>query len=195
MIYIIFLFLLIISTHMFGYTRLLKGYTNLFKIESGIYSDVSDTDYNLIESTQATEFKVKCLGEQVETDMYEIMPKEVNEESAGILTDKEIDEIKNAGIPTNTRKRNSWSINTFRNWAINRNNHQKNVSCCSTDKFRILERDLQFLDKEQMVYWICKFICEVRKKDGSVYQPNTLLSLVMGLQSYLNNECNIKVEF
>ena len=30
--------------------------------------------------------------------MYEIMPKEVNEESAGILTDKEIDKIKNAGI-------------------------------------------------------------------------------------------------
>ncbi len=36
-------------------------------------------------------------------------------------------------------------------------------------------------------YWIRKFVLEVRKEDGQEYPPNSLASLVMGLQRYLPN--------
>ena len=38
---------------------------------------------------------------------------------------------------------------------------------------------------EQLNYWLSKFVCEVRKQDGNEYPPSSLLSLVMGLQSYI----------
>ncbi|XP_077865555.1 uncharacterized protein LOC144352351 isoform X2 [Saccoglossus kowalevskii] len=39
-----------------------------------------------------------------------------------------------------------------------------------------------------LAYWLSKFFLEVRKVDGNCYPSKTLLSLIMGLQSYRCSE-------
>ncbi|KAK6167946.1 hypothetical protein SNE40_021867 [Patella caerulea] len=51
------------------------------------------------------------------------------------------------------------------------------------------------MNNDILNYWLGKFIVEVRKENGEEYPPKTLLSLVMGLQSFLRLENKTDINF
>ena len=46
---------------------------------------------------------------------------------------------------------------------------------------------LQSHDPELVCKWLCQFVIETRKTDGSPYPPSTLRSLISGLNQVLQN--------
>lgn len=102
------------------------------------------------------------------------------------------------GVPKNTERRNTWAVNTWTKWSIARNNtrqFQTDGSDAPSDKWTKLLGRLVDLSVEELQYWLSKFILEVRKEDGTDYPPRSLLSLVMGIQSYLRIETKQEIDF
>ena len=46
-------------------------------------------------------------------------------------------------------------------------------------------KPLELLTNEELNYALPRFICEVRKSDGTYYPPNSLWQLIMGVQIYM----------
>lgn len=77
----------------------------------------------------------------------------------------------------------AWAVNTFKQWQRSRNETAKK----SPDISPILV-DLDDMTKDELNYSISRFLCEVRKIDGSeyVYPSETMHGFVITLQLYLD---------
>lgn len=82
-------------------------------------------------------------------------------------------------IPSNTEANTQWAVRTFNSWAINRS--FLNASEAVPDDL-LASHDPQLVCK-----WLCRFVMEIRKSDGSSYPPSSLRSLVCGLNRVLQN--------
>ena len=79
-------------------------------------------------------------------------------------------------VPTNTEASTAWARNNF-------NACTKNRPCFGDE--RIPAGLLQSHDSNLVCTWLCRFVTETRKTDGSVYPPATLRSLLSGLKRIL----------
>ena len=79
-------------------------------------------------------------------------------------------------IPAKTEASTQWALRTFSCWASSR----------SSSSSEIVPPDLlRSHDAELVCKWLCCFVLEARKTDGSLYPPATLRSLVSGLNREL----------
>lgn len=98
------------------------------------------------------------------------------------------DEIKSRNyqaVPKKTRQSNDWAMGVWREWAKYRNAQPATVL---EPGFPIPE-NVALLSNELLDYWGQRFILEVRRKDGKVYPPNTLVQITSAIQRYLRTEC------
>ena len=89
-------------------------------------------------------------------------------------------------IPKKTKSQNDWSMAVWREWAVFRNTKLETIS----DENFPIPVDISGTDIKTLDYWLCRFIIEVRRKDGSPYPPNTLYNIACGIQRYLGDTCN-----
>ena len=92
------------------------------------------------------------------------------------MTSDDVQSAVVAQVPLNTKRNNNWAANTWQAWAIGRN-------AASSSEW--VNPDLNSVTDTDLTVWTPRFMLEVRNKDGEHYQPNTLYSLVMGLQRQL----------
>ena len=52
----------------------------------------------------------------------------------------------------------------------------------------IIPDDITKMSTETLQYWMCRFVLEVRKKDGSVYPASTLHHLCYGVMRHLRKK-------
>ena len=69
---------------------------------------------------------------------------------------------KNERIPKKTRRNNSFSMNVWRAWANSRNLKQETL----LEKFKTVPVVLDAITKEELSFWMCRFVKEARRKDG-----------------------------
>ena len=82
-------------------------------------------------------------------------------------------------VPANTEASTQWAVKNFTDWALNRS---------FLDSQETVPADLlRSHDAELVCKWMCRFVIETRKTDGSPYPPATLRSLVSGLNRVLQN--------
>ena len=90
------------------------------------------------------------------------------------LNENDIEELNNSILSKNTSKRNNWAIHMFCNWLSIRhpgeNLEIKNFSVVEINDF------------------LSRFIHEVRRNDGERYPNTTLVSIVAGLNSFVNHD-------
>ena len=98
-----------------------------------------------------------------------------------ISSDTDIKDRAHTAVPKNTRRRNKWALNTYSTWAIWRNNNRLNEMK--------ITNTLDKMDTSEVTFWLSRFVLEVRKKNGELYPPSSLVSLVMGLQSHIRLTC------
>ena len=92
-------------------------------------------------------------------------------------SDKRIQSLKKNSVPVATLRRNQWSLNLFTDWQKQRREHfLPDESFTNELKLQLCEITTPVLD-----YWLGKFILEVRKRDGSRYPRDSLVSIVAGL--------------
>ena len=62
---------------------------------------------------------------------------------------------------------------------------QRPITSSDSDIPLFSRYELKSADQSSVDHWLSKFILKIRKKDGSRYPRNTLISLVAGMNSYL----------
>ena len=76
-------------------------------------------------------------------------------------------------IPVNTRANSNWAIKNFKEWASNR--------LAMTPDDPVPADLLQSQDPDLLCKWLCRYVMETRRTDGSLYPPATLRSLLSGV--------------
>ena len=71
-------------------------------------------------------------------------------------------------------KSTEWANKNFQSWQIARNKRYPTEQCPANI--------LNFTDRGKLCEWLCKFISETRKSDGSEYTPRSLYLLLSGIQ-------------
>ena len=99
-----------------------------------------------------------------------------------LVTQSQITAVQNSGVPVNTKKNTSWAVNVWTQWADYRRHR------CPTE----CPPHLLTIQTCELNDWLCRFVLEVRRKDGKPYPPNTLdqlccgiLNVVVRINSYL----------
>ena len=77
--------------------------------------------------------------------------------------------------PSNMLKNNKWAYKNFESWCVARNQRFPEMQC----------PDNVFSSKEVACEWLCKYITETRKSDGSEYTLRNLYLLFAGIQCYV----------
>ena len=108
-----------------------------------------------------------------------------NRRKISLVTDKEVELIKESRIPNNTKHNTSWSVGVWQDWAKGRNARVLELGV--VDKLVI--SDILKVPEEELNYWLAKFVVEVRKKGekAEFYPPTTLYQICCGLLRFLRN--------
>ncbi|XP_045215158.1 zinc finger MYM-type protein 2-like [Mercenaria mercenaria] len=88
-------------------------------------------------------------------------------------------------VPANTTRSNIWAINMWKEWAENRNLQPETAS---EPGFPIPLDIGNFQSYLEMEFWLKRFICEIKRKNGEHYPPATLQNIAAGIQRYLRTE-------
>ena len=80
-------------------------------------------------------------------------------------------------IPDNTDASTQWALRNFNEWA---GNH-----CFLTPDDPVPKDLLVSHDADLVCKWLCRFLMEARKTDGSLYPPSSLRSLICGVNRIL----------
>ncbi|CAC5393007.1 unnamed protein product [Mytilus coruscus] len=97
-------------------------------------------------------------------------------------TDKEIEDMQSKKFADSTMSKIKWAKTLFKQWKSTRN-IRANDANVGLSPIRV---DLAEMSLDELNYSISRFICEVRKTDGTEYPPDTLYSLVICLQLYMD---------
>ena len=99
------------------------------------------------------------------------------------ISDQELEKVKETRIPYGTKVTTNWCVNTWYDWAVERNG---SATSSSNDLYTEVEPDVLKLNDEKLNYWLSKFVVEIRKKSnaGEVYPPSSLYQLCCGIQRH-----------
>ena len=96
-----------------------------------------------------------------------------------LVSSPEREKASKGVIPANTAASSQWALRNFNEWSTNR-------SLMAPDD-PVPADLLQSHDPELVCKWLCRFVIETRKTDGSPYPPSTLRSLISGLNRVLQS--------
>ena len=85
-------------------------------------------------------------------------------------SDDEIQQARERAIPSKTLADTKYCMGILNEWRR-----------CRVDIIPSIED----MSREQMQYWLTRFVLEVRKKSGDVYPPNTLHHIVVGIMRHV----------
>ena len=102
-------------------------------------------------------------------------------------TDEEVQAARQASVPEATRKDTNWCLKAWKDWSVNRNGY--NIDRRSPEDPTELVSDPQ-----QLSYWLERFVLEIRMKNGSEYNPNSLHHLVCGILRHIR-VANLAIDF
>ena len=91
---------------------------------------------------------------------------------------KKVDAAISSRVPPKTKKQTAWCNKVWEDWATTRNNNLLDGEEPFSASFIIMSVD-------QMDFYLCRFVLEVRKANGDTYPPSTLYQLCCGLQRLL----------
>ncbi|XP_067875602.1 uncharacterized protein [Heterodontus francisci] len=137
----------------------------------------SRTPYNAFVEL-AVEQQVPLLDNQARKDICEPVP----DNSKQII-------IQDSIIPYNTKRATAWGVRAWDEWAKNRNNYlmENSMKCDESSLYvPVLSHEITH---GQLNFWLCHFVEEVRRQDGSVYPPNSLRLLCCSILRYLRETC------
>ena len=77
------------------------------------------------------------------------------------FSNHDLEKQRNERIPKKTRQNNMFSMNVWRAWANSRNSKQETL----LEKFKTVPVVLDATTKEELSFWMCRFVNEARRKD------------------------------
>ncbi len=96
---------------------------------------------------------------------------------ANPTSDEDLKKAKENSKAINIVKATTWAFNIWKQWS----SYRRQV-CSATE---CPPANLQQSTKQEMDFWLSKFILEVRKANGDEYTPNSLYSICCGMMRYI----------
>ena len=92
------------------------------------------------------------------------------------VTEADIQHAKQNAVPKSTKRDTEYCTRMWKEWCPSR---EQSSNCVIPP--------LCELNKSQLQHWMSRFVMELRKKDGSVFPPNSLHHICCGLMRYLRS--------
>ena len=80
-------------------------------------------------------------------------------------------------IPKSTQKQTDWSLSVWSQWSCCRSKNLVEADECVHE----LKQEFTAMTEEALLFWLPKFVAEIRKSDGSLYPPNSVYQICCGL--------------
>jgi hypothetical protein len=106
-----------------------------------------------------------------------------------LVSDKEIQDVAESAQAKNTVKDTKWALKLFTEWKKARN-VEAMKSTGTKSQQEMVPGLTATIPKDKLNYWFCRFVLEIRKRDGSPYPPATLRHILAALQRYLRETHN-----
>ena len=149
-----------------------------------LFSGLFEGDRNLGECSNNTSNNRTTYSDHVlmaEKELNEALKCRYSENrrKISLVTDKEVELIKESRIPNNTKHNTSWSVGVWQVWAKGRN--ARVIDLGVVDK--LVMPDILKVPEEELKYWLAKFVVEVRKKGekAEFYPPTTLSDMLWAI--------------
>ena len=110
-----------------------------------------------------------------------ILKKSKRYEDVFNVSEQEFCKMSKPFVAKNTQKNNDWAYNNFQSWVRSRNDHFPEARCPED----LLDKTPW--DVKALSYWLCRYVCETRKADGSKYPPSSLHGLLAGLLRHMRS--------
>ena len=91
------------------------------------------------------------------------------------ISDNEVSIAAKNSVPKTTEKSTIWSLNLWEEWKESRKGMGAEYPPTPP----------HFLSASKLNDWMCKFILEVRRKDGAEYPPNSLYQIACGIMRHV----------
>ena len=101
------------------------------------------------------------------------------------MSDKAVEEAKQAAIPKKTKKDTEWCAKIWRDWSGQRN------TSASVEQVP----DIVNMGIVQLQRWMSRFVLEIRKKDGTPYPPESVYHIVCGIMRFVRLNGKPEVDF
>lgn len=102
------------------------------------------------------------------------------------MSDKAVEEAKQAAIPKKTKKDTEWCARIWWDWSS-----QRNTSLSSGKQVP----DIITLGTAELQRWMSRFVLEIRKKDGTPYPPESVYHIVYGVMRFVRLNGKSEVDF
>ena len=99
------------------------------------------------------------------------------------VSSKEIAETMQSGVPKKTQQDSKYCAYLWDEWAIHRAKTTGDIIPC-----------LKNIKVQELQHWICAFVLEICKKDGSEFIPNTLHHISAEIMRYLRVNGKPKID-
>ena len=109
-------------------------------------------------------------------------------ETSDLTTEDSINFLIESNTPQATQVKRKWAKNKFCSWASSRNiilNNSSNINELPVPNICVSKFNI-----EQLLYFIPRFIVEVKDNKGKQYCGKTLMELILNLQQYINQSLN-----
>ncbi len=94
-----------------------------------------------------------------------------------VVSEADVQGAQQKAIPANTKKGTTWAVNVWKEWSEYRRRTCESHLDAPPHLFLCRRREVN--------NWLSRFVLEVRRKDGSLYPPNTLYQLCCGGLRYV----------
>ena len=91
-------------------------------------------------------------------------------------TEDDVAAARRASVPKKTQADTKYCMRLWNEWTTHRN------ALSTAEK---IPDNITTMNAETLQYWMCRFVLEVRKKDGNVYPASTLHHLCCGVMRHL----------
>ena len=102
------------------------------------------------------------------------------------MSDKAVEEAKQAAIPKKTKKDTAWCAKIWNDWSS-----QRNSSSASGEHVP----DIANMEITQLQRWMSRFVLEIRKTDGTPYPPESIYHIVCGIMRFVRHNGKPEVDF
>ena len=101
-----------------------------------------------------------------------------------------LDQLHKDGIPKSTRKQTDRSLSVWSQWLCYRSESLVEADECVHE----LKQGFTAMTKEASLFWLPKFVAEIRKSDGSLFPPNSVDQICCGLSRALKSANRVDID-
>ena len=97
-----------------------------------------------------------------------------------LVSEAEMNAMKKGYIPRSMEKTTRWAVINFLLWKQNRN--------VVSQEAAVPDDILDYTDPAVLSHWLSCFVAETRTTNGTQYPPNTIYSLLAGIQRHMKSK-------